>query len=69
MGCRHERTHLARLIMADGRSQAVRVCDDCGGYADPRRPYLSKSEVPVPVEELPVWRDNRRPADDGARLF
>lgn len=57
--CRHERREFARVIGADGRTQVMERCLDCGDNARGPGKWVAASQVPVDPATLPVARDLR----------
>lgn len=63
--CSHPRRQFYRVVIADGRTQVTERCLDCG--ANPRAAaWVPRSEVPVPIDRLPLLSEGpRRPPQPG----
>jgi hypothetical protein len=57
--CSHLRRQMGRVIFADGSVHVREQCLECG--ANPRGPgaWVGRSELRVPLEDLPLLDDRR----------
>jgi hypothetical protein len=66
--CPHMRKQFGRVLCADGRTQVLESCLDCGANARGPGVWVPRSELRTPPEDLPLVADyRRRPAPPGNR--
>lgn len=58
--CPHRSRAMYRVVLRDGRTQVKEHCLDCG--ENPRGPgvWVGRSELRVPLEDLPLLADHHR---------
>jgi hypothetical protein len=58
--CRHERSQFVRVVIADGRTQIMERCLDCGANARGLGRWVPRAELALPLEALPLLTDLRK---------